>query len=177
VSGGLLVVVPHSGADDGRSLERTWATGASSTGPYPGWAYGLPIAAALALLAVATAWALRRVEARPVIDVDRPELDRAVRMGSRVRVLRFAAGGTVLTAAGLAFTAGSAFARLAQNLRMGLPGAPAGQAPWDWTQNAGFGLLGLALVLVIVAIQVLMWGAPAIPRAESHSDAGREVSV
>ena len=175
VSAGMVVVGGATAAADGRSVARAWATGAASTGPYPGWTYGVPIAVALTLLAAATWWALRQVDARPVLDVERPALDRALRTGSRVRVLRFAAGGTVLTAAGLALSAGNSLAQLAQNLRM--PGAPGGRAPWDWTQNAGFGLIGVAIALILVAIQVLLWDAPAIPRAEAAADASREVSV
>lgn len=34
-----------------------------------------------------------------------------------------------------------------------------------------------ALDRFLVAIQVLLWDAPAIPRAEAAADAGREVSV
>lgn len=175
VSAALVVVGGVTAAADGASVVRTWTTGAASNGPYPGWTYGVPIAVALVLLAAATWWALRQVDARPVLDVDQPALDRALRTGSRVRVLRFAAGGTVLTAAGLSLTAGSSLAQLAQNLRM--PGAPGGRAPWDWTQNAGFGLIGLGVALILIGIQVLLWDAPAIPRAEAPAEAGQEVSV
>ncbi len=159
----LVVIGAVSAAPDGRGVERRWSTGAAAAGPYPGWHYGQPILVALAVLSLGTWWALRRVDGRPVLDVDRPDLDRALRVGSRVRVLRFAAGGALLSAAGLALSAGASLARLAQNLRMGQPGAPAAQAPWDWTQNAGFALLALGLVALVVALRSMTWPAPTIP--------------
>lgn len=140
--------------------------GVVAAGPYPGLAYALPVAAALGLLVAATAWALHRVDARPALGTERPELDRAVRAASRIRVLRFATSAALLTAAGLSLTMGTALTRLAINLRMGLPGAPAGRAPWDWTQNCGFALIGLGIVAVVLAVRAITWSAPAVPGSD-----------
>lgn len=168
----LILVGGLTAAGDSRSVGRVWNLGTTTASPYPGWRYGLPIGVALVGLALATGWALRRVESRPALDVDRRDLDQAVRAGSRVRVLRFAAGGSVLTAAGLAATAGSCLNRLAQNLRMGQPGAPAGHAPWDWTQNFGLALTGAGMLALFIAFQALTWDAPRIPHSAGAASHG-----
>lgn len=166
LSAAVLVVGALTAAADGRSVGRLWSLGAVAAGPYPGLAYALPVGAALGLLVAATAWALHRVDARPALGTERPELDRAVRAASRIRVLRFATSAALLTAAGLSLTMGTALTRLAINLRMGLPGAPAGRAPWDWTQNCGFALIGLGIVAVVLAVRAITWSAPAVPGSD-----------
>ncbi len=161
VSGVLLALGALTAAPDGASVERHWALGAAGAGPYPGVTYAVPVGLALAALSLATWWALRRVDARPALGTDLEQVDRAIRLAARVRVLRFAAAGALLTSAGLAATMGTALASAAQSLRMNWDEAP--RAPWDWTQNAGFALIVLSLVAVVAAIYALLFDSPRVP--------------
>lgn len=163
-SGILLVLGALTAAPDGSSVERRWALGAVGAGPYPGVTYAVPVGLALTALAIATWWALGRVDARPALGPDLDEVDRVIRLAARVRVLRFAAAGALLTCAGLAATMGTALAQLAQNLRMNWPEAP--RAPWDWTQNVGFALIGLSVVSVLAAIYAILFDSPRVPNPE-----------
>lgn len=159
-SGALLLLGVLTAAPDGRSVARTWEQGSASAGPYPGVDYALPIVLALLALVAGTWWALRRVDARPALPAGEVELDRTVRLASRIRVLRFTASAALLTAAGLAMTMGASLNSLAQTVRLNLPSAP--QAPWDWVQNGGFALILLALVAVVLGFQSLLWPSPVI---------------
>lgn len=171
----LLVTGVFTAGPTGRAVERDWSTGAASAGPYPGLPYAVPMALALAVLAFATWWALGRVDARPALGPGLEAVDRAVRIAARVRVLRFAAAGTLTTAAGLALTMGTSLAQLAQNLRMNWEAAP--QSPWDWTQNAGFALIGLAVVLILSTIYVVFSWGPRIPSTSAASRPGAQVGA
>ena len=174
VAGGLvlcavgLVVGWMTSGPDGRSGARSWeGVVASTTGAYPGRAYTLGTIGGLVLLALVTWWALRTVDARPAL-VDDPELDRALRLGSRVRVLRWSAAGALVTAAGLCLTIGPQLNDVTQRLRAAvggtdLPAAP--RAPWDWTQNVAFALIALGLAALVMALFSLLWDAPAVPRS------------
>jgi hypothetical protein len=164
VSGILLVVGGFTASADGDSVERRWALGAAGAGPYPGVTYAVPVGLALTALALATWWALGRVDARPALGADLEEVDRAIRLAARVRVLRFAAAGALLTMAGLAATMGTALTSVAQSLRINWPDAP--QAPWDWMQNAGFVLIGLSVAAVVAAIYALLFDSPRVPALE-----------
>ncbi|KAE8765407.1 hypothetical protein [Georgenia thermotolerans] len=62
-----------------------YVTGAS--GPYPGWAYGLPLLAALAVVLVVCAGVLRLVVRRPAVAGTREEDDLALRRTSARRIL------------------------------------------------------------------------------------------
>ncbi|WP_125776211.1 hypothetical protein [Antribacter gilvus] len=99
-----LVVFGLTAAPDGRSVEQPvillpdggYTTGAS--GPYPGWPYGLPMLAVLAVAVVGTLLALRAVTRRtPLTGVPTPH-DDALRRTSAARVL---AGAQVWTGGGL----------------------------------------------------------------------------
>lgn len=164
----LLVVGAATAAADGASVERGWALGAAGAGPYPGLTYAVPVGLALAGLAIATWWALGRVDARPALGPDLDEVDRAIRLAARVRVLRFAATGALLTSAGLAATMGTALASLAQTLRMNWADAP--RAPWDWIQNAGFALIAVAVAGVVAAIVALLFDSPRVPAARESRE-------
>lgn len=161
VSGILLALGALTAAPDGASVERHWALGAVGAGPYPGVTYAVPVGLALTALSLATGWALRRVDARPALGADLEQADRAIRLAARVRVLRFAAAGALLTSAGLAATMGTALAGIAQNLRMNWEGAP--RAPWDWPQNAGFLLIALAVVAFVSSLFALFTPSPSVP--------------
>lgn len=158
----LLVIGVFTAGPTGRAVERDWPTGAASAGPYPGVPYAVPMALALAALAAATWWALRRVEQRPALGAGLEEVDRAIRVGARVRVLRLAAAGALLTAAGLSVTMGFSLIRVATIVQLNNgPAAPA--PPWDWAQNAGFALMGLTIACLVGAIWALLWGSPRVP--------------
>lgn len=169
---GLVVGWVTSGPD-GRSGVRSWeGVVVSTSGVYPGRAYTLGTVGGLVLLALVTWWALRTVDARAAL-VDDPELDRALRLGSRVRVLRWSAAGALVTAAGLCLTIGPQLNDVTQRLRAAvgvadLPLAPS--APWDWTQNVAFSLIALGLAALVVALFSLLWEAPAVPRSRAASE-------
>lgn len=160
-SAGLLVIGVLTAGRTGRAVTRDWATGSASSGPYPGLPYAVPMGLALAALALATWWALRMVDTRPALDPELEEVDRAVRLAAEMRVLRFAAGGSLLTAAGLAGTMGIALNGVTQTLRMNWEGAP--RAPWDWPQNAGFLLIALGVVAFVTALFALFTPSPSVP--------------
>lgn len=152
-----LIVGVVTAAPDGRSVTRTYGDFSSTASPYPGITYAVPVGLAAIVLAAATWWALRRVEQRPALLGD-AELDTAVRAQSQVRVLRFAAVGSLMTAAGLWLTLGPAVNRVTQNLRGNAPGAPT--SPGDWVQNLGFVGTGLGVVLLVAAVVALVWHSP-----------------
>jgi hypothetical protein len=165
----LLVIGVSSAGPTGRAVERDWSTGAASAGPYPGIPYAVPMALALAVLAVATWWALRRVEARPALGAGLEEVDRAIRVGARVRVFRLAAVGALLTAAGLSATMGLSLIRVATNTQLN-NGVEAPAPPWDWTQNAGFALLGLTITSLIGTVWALLSQSPRVPEPAPRRD-------
>lgn len=171
---GLVVGWVTSGPD-GRTGARTWAgVVVTTTQAYPGRAFTLVTVLALVLLVAVTAWALRDVDARPAL-VDDPELDRALRLGARIRVLRWSASGALVTAAGLCLTIGPSLNDVTQRLRgavavAGKPAAPV--APGDWTQNVAFALTALGFVALAVALAALLWDAPVVPRSRRGGAAG-----
>ncbi len=165
--GALGLGYATSGAD-GVSGSRHWAQSTVTTAPYPGRAFTWPTLAALALLAAATWWALRRVEARPA-HIDDPRLDRALRLGSRIRVLRWSGAGSLVTAGGLCLTIGPKLNELTQHLRQSAyvaGGSPTPDAPWDWTQNVGFAMTVLGLGALVAALCVVISIPPAVPRSQ-----------
>jgi hypothetical protein len=74
--------VPHPVTSDAAG---GYVTGAS--GPYPGWAYGLPLLAALAVVLAVCAAVLRLVVRRPAVAGTRQEDDLALRRTSARRIL------------------------------------------------------------------------------------------
>ncbi|WP_020574652.1 hypothetical protein [Actinopolymorpha alba] len=158
----LAIGVPTS-APDGRSFARTVGDLGAAASPYPGRVYAVPVVLALAVLAAATWWAMREVDARPALDDVGVEVDRAVRAGSQVRVLRWSGAGVLVTTAGLALTMGTAVGGVAHSLRVN--GASTARAGFDWLQIAGIGLVGLGCVAVVAALVVLLWSAPAVPHS------------
>ena len=161
-SAAALVVGTLTAGPDGRSVTRSAGEASSTASPYPGATYAVPVGIALVVLAAAAWWAVRRVEARPALPGGSPELDRAVRQESQVRVLRPAATGALLTAAGLWLTLGPAVNRVTQNLRMASEDAP--RSPGDWVQWLGFAGAGLGVLLALAAGVALFWVGPGLPR-------------
>ena len=170
VSAFVLLVGALTTAPDGRSVTRSWAEGGSTSSPYPGWAYGLPVGTALLALALATWWALRTVDARPALDP--VAHDQAVCLGSRIRVLRFAAAGALAAAAGLCFQMGATLNSVTQAFRGATVDAPpvewAPVAPLDWVQNGGFALIILGLAAFTGVVLALTWDAPPLPTSRDQ---------
>lgn len=172
---GLLAAGALTAAPDGRSLERAWAAGGAGHGPYPGLHYTAPVALAATMLALAALWALRRVELRPSLGPDLLPVDRAVRRASQVRVLRGAAAGMLLTAAGLGFTMGTAIVWVSRTARANDIGATG--PGYALMQAGGIALLALAAASVVAAIVAACWPAPRIEAREAPAGAlsGAEV--
>jgi hypothetical protein len=163
--GALLVIGLLTAGSTGRAVQRDWPTGAASAGPYPGAPYAVPMALALAALSLATWWALRRVDARPALDADLEDVDRAIRRSARMRVLRLAAAGSLLTGVGLSVVMGLSLIRVATTVQLNA-GVEAPAPPFDWTQNAGFILLAVALAGVLATLYALLAPSPSVPAPE-----------
>nr|WP_297428808.1 hypothetical protein [uncultured Actinotalea sp.] len=122
-------------AQDGQRLVTTVGASIRTAGPFPGAFYGLPLAAGVALVLLATAAVLRRIARRPPVLEDDPAYDDAARRLSAHRVLR----GTQLVVgwslAGVVVVAGVALHDV------GLAGAAAG-------------LLGLGSAVALAALAV-----------------------
>lgn len=170
LSGVALVIGWLTSGPDGRTGMRSWGAVAVTAGPYPGRAYAGPVLLALGLLVLLTWLALRVVDQRPALGPDEADLDRALRLGSRIRVLRWAAGGALLTGAGLAITIGTTMNELTQRLRGVASGGP--RPPWDWAQNGGFALTGLGVVALLAALVAVLWDTPAVPRSAREAGVG-----
>ncbi|GAA2017021.1 hypothetical protein GCM10009740_00420 [Terrabacter terrae] len=175
---GLVVGWATSGPG-GRTGMRTWeGVVVMTTGAYPGRAYILATVGALLLLVAATWMALRAVDARPAI-VDDSDLDRALRLGARIRVLRWSASGTLVTAAGLCLTIGPSLNDVTQRLRgaVAMAGrADAPVAPGDWMQNLAFALTALGVVALVLALVAVLWDAPVVPRSRGAARSSASAS-
>jgi hypothetical protein len=93
---GVVAVVVYgvTGTAGGRAVAHEPVLGPDGTvvewgqsGPYPGWAFGIPIGLALALVLAATVVALRAIARRPALAVVPAEQDDAVRRTSAARLL------------------------------------------------------------------------------------------
>jgi hypothetical protein len=93
---GVVAVVVYgvTGTADGRAVAHEPVLGPDGavvewgqSGPYPGWAFGIPIGLALALVLAATVVALRAITRRPALAVVPAEQDDAVRRTSAARLL------------------------------------------------------------------------------------------
>ena len=102
-------------------------------------------------------------------------VDRAVRRASQVRVLRGAAAGMLLTAAGLGLTMGTAIVSVSRTARANDIGATG--PGYALMQAAGSALLGIAAAFVVSAIVAACWPAPRIEAREAPTGAlsGAEV--
>ncbi|WP_347058529.1 hypothetical protein ABC795_17285 [Blastococcus sp. HT6-30] len=147
IVGGALLAAP-----DGRSVSYAAdAFSSASASPFPGLFYGRPAAAGLLVLAVAAALALRVVALRPAVATEDERIEDALRRASAHRVLRIAAGVTLLVAGGLLFVGGTAL----HGLHTGSAG------PWHDGAPATATLAGLAGMLG--GAVVACWRAPGVP--------------
>jgi hypothetical protein len=169
-TGTALLVGGVTAEPDGRSFSRRAGDVASTGSPYPGWSYGASVGVAVALLAAATWFSHRQVEARPAIGPGHEDLDQALRRVSFARELRPAAAGALVTAAGLWLTLGSTLNSVTQNLRMNdAPGIA--HAPCDWVQDVGLAGVGVGVIMGVLGLAALVWSAPQLPRRTSTAQA------
>lgn len=149
----VLLVVTLVGfgvsATGGRRLRTVSPDGlVQEAGPYPGWFYGGPVLAAVALVLLATWAVLRLIARRPaVLDAD-PEHDAASRRLSAHRVLRGVQLALAVTLAGVSWFAGIVLAHVDRPLGLGLVGLA-----------LVVGVLGLVLAAVPAPVPVVS-GAP-----------------
>ncbi|QGQ19792.1 hypothetical protein GC089_11905 [Cellulomonas sp. JZ18] len=108
-TGGLALatlVLGLTAAPDGRSVALRLSPDATSgAGPYPGWAYGLPLTAAALVVLAAAEGVLRLVTARPVVAATTDEDDARLRRASAGRALagtQLVLGGTLAGVLGVA---------------------------------------------------------------------------
>lgn len=122
---------------------------ASSSGPYPGWFYGVPLVVATAVLAAAATTAFWRVSTTPVIPgAALATLDRRWRTVSTRVLAAVAASALLLQLGGTGVVAGNA-------IRMAHLG-PA--VPTAWSVTSWVFVLG-GLVLVVASVVALLVGA------------------
>ncbi len=154
---GALVLVLLVGSlvagDDGRSLTRTtaapFAVTATSSGPFPGSFYAVPLLACLALL-VGLVWlSLHLVVSRPAVTGAHPDADTALRTASAHRVLRGAAASTALTLGPVLLFASSAVRGIAAEAQR--------------LEALAILLAVLAVVACLVGLVLLLLPAPRVP--------------
>lgn len=109
---------------DGRSI----AGAGSTSGPFPGWPYGIPILVGTALVVGATLGVLALVARRPAVRDTTPDDDSHLRTVSAARVVRGAQLSLGATLTGVLFVAGTT----------------ASNADWAWPA-----IVAAALVLVV----------------------------
>lgn len=166
VTGALLLLGVVTAAEDGRSRSLSWATGSVAASPYPGVYYAIPMGVALAALAIATGWGLRRIDDRAWLGAEHLDDDALTRATAKLRVLRAALAETLLSLAGLAVTMGWVWHNL--------DGAVAqhGELAITSAVRHGYGgtaLIILALAAFVAAIVTAVWTWPTARRmGDSH---------
>ena len=163
----LVVTLLVCGAvADGRAVSITMTGGSTSSGPFPGWYYGVPLLIATLVVVAATEWALSVVARRPaVVGLDHDD-DLVLRQLSAHRLLRGAQVVLGITATGVLLVAGSALLRVAGNVSH----LPDSASP---VHQVGGGIaLVLALAVVATTLAVLATPAPALPRTATHAPVG-----
>lgn len=142
---------------DGRAVSARWPEGEASSGPFPGWYYGVPLLVATFLVLAATEAALALVAGRPaVVGLDH-DGDLALRRLSAHRLLRGCQLVLGITATGLLLVAGSALLRVG-DANDTLPGS----GSLIHLVAGGVALLA-ALVVFAATFAVLTAPAPRLP--------------
>lgn len=132
---------------------------ASSSGPFPGWPYGLPTLAVAAGLLALTWVALTTIRRRPAVVTLTATADEELRRHSSARVLRVTQAALGLTLAGNAFFAGTAIGSVGSGWpEMGVA------APWWGT--LGPWLAGVGVLVAFAAVLALL------PLPRRGADAG-----
>ncbi|MFC8190941.1 hypothetical protein ACFUMH_04680 [Cellulomonas sp. NPDC057328] len=174
-AGGLVVATLAFGltaAPDARSVAVTYAPGHSGGGgPYPGWAYGVPLTAAALVVLLAGEGVLRLVAARPVVAATTEDDDVRLRRASARRVL----AGTQLvlgsTLAGVLAVGGATLRLVGRAHEYAVDGASyALGAPWVVAVGTVAAVAGMlvGLASLVVAARALRRaardaGAPVVP--------------
>lgn len=147
-------------AHDGRQITRTFADGAASAGPFPGWFYGVPLLIAVGFLLVTAEAVLHLIARRPAVMEAAPEWDLGLRRLSAQRLLRGAQLTLGWTASGILVIAGAAVRNVGANGATN--GIPVG--------STGYAAVGVALVLVggvVWLASVVLLFIPGRPAAQS----------
>lgn len=148
VGDGTLLTVTTGDGDD--------VVAASSSGPFPGWPYAIPMLLALAATLLLTWSTLDNVRRRPAITTIPPDQDEGLRRGASGRVLRIAQLGTGLTLAGTLFFAGSAVRAAGQGWpTLGIDG------PWWGVGGSWLMVAGPVIAIVSAIVALVPWDAPA----------------
>ncbi len=154
VLGTLALVAGGLAADGGRSVSRTFPTGGTTSGPFPGWYFGVPLLVAIAVVLLAAEVVLRRVATRPAVADADPEWDLALRRLSAHRVLRGAQLVLAWTAAGVLGVGGAAL----RSVGDAVPGAAAASG-----LHVAVGTTALVLALVAAVGGAVVALVPAAP--------------
>jgi hypothetical protein len=127
---------------DGSLVER-------ASGPFPGWAYGVPQLVALGIVVALVLLVLRATTHRATVVTADLETDHLLRRASAARALRTATFGILVTAGADLFFGGSA----AHHVHGGAAGA------------AAVGVMVLGLGCLLASLVVVLVPAPRLPRA------------
>lgn len=148
----VTLVVCGLTADGGRAISRTVPGGSASSGPFPGWYFGVPLLVAVAVVVVAAEGVLRLVADRAVVSDADPRWDGALRRLSAHRVLRGAQLVLAWTTAGVLVVAGAAVRSVGTEFSAdGVSTAVAPYAPVGLALlvlGAAVGLAGLVVAVV-----------------------------
>ena len=148
--------VTSSPQQDGyyRAITLASSSYSHTSGPYPGWFYGLPLAIVVALIAVAAAVALARVAAsgRPT-DESLRQVDRVMRVLHTRIIMKLTTGTFVTYLGGLLVLGGAATLSASNRLQNGVY---VGVEPWHTLAPielwSGVVLILVGLVLLMLAV-------------------------
>lgn len=112
-------------SDGGRAISRTFPAGSASSGPFPGWYFGVPLLVAVVVVLLTAEGVLRRVATRPAVAGADPAWDLALRRLSAHRVLRGAQLVLAWTTAGVLVVGGAAL----HNVGRAVSGAATASGP------------------------------------------------
>lgn len=170
LSAALLMVGLLTGADEGRGLELTWPGGATTAGPYPGTHYTWPMVGTLAVLGLATWWGLRTVDARPALGIGLEQVDEAARESSRVRVLRGAAFGALVTAGALISVMSLSVVRVVSAAQANAPVGEYSEVGWSAGLWVARTLLFVGFGIATVGLLAFVATAPPLPAEADGAD-------
>ena len=150
--------------------------GLSSSGPFPGWYYGVPVIIGTALLVAAVYWALFRAAraARPA-SADLFAVDTALR-GLRTRFIMAASSAALaFQIAGLALVSGTVLrASHLDTVPTADPNAVPGTVPVEPGHTLALALILLALVVAVAAVVLLVKSVAVVGRLWAAGRAPRE---
>jgi hypothetical protein len=142
-------------SDEGRAITRSFPQGSATSGPFPGWYFGLPLIAAVVVVLVAAEGVLRLVATRPTVAGADPAWDLALRRLSAHRLLRGTQLVLAWTAAGVLLVAGAALRNVGGPVTPDLASAS--------LLHTGLGVAALGLGLAVGAAGTVLALVPAAP--------------